>query len=294
MSEPSPSSRNERLALFAAVVASAVAALLLWAFTAYDAVEGARVTTLRPGVRDALSTAALAATASPLLVSLVAFLRRRWVLATLSLFATPVLLVTGLIVAMMVDPAPYHFSSRVEAADGEAYHFGESSFMQGQLLGIFREEARGTFTVTGHRKVVTNGDNPRMTAKIVRPADAVSDEGNRLYLSPEGRFVVGNRHRNCAYLALDTSTGTVWTHTDLWGDQDDGEVRKPVNTLSPFILIGPDDELYPPDVEDLLTQTARCDRSDVQNLPDVVVAEALRHPNPRVRDVAEKLWKPKD
>jgi hypothetical protein len=96
-------------------------------------------------------------------------------------------------------------------------------------------------------------------------------------------MVVGIRHDNCAFLAYDITSKVPWGHAGMFED------NRAINEMSPFVLLGPDDEAMPGDAQRLFSNSEGCPNSDVSLLPDDLLRAATTHPNATVRSTAKRL-----
>lgn len=174
--------------------------------------------------------------------------------------------------AFVSDPAPYQVGPATLADDGRTYHFAESSFLQGQTLVVVRFRDENVFYRNYDALVRTAGDSPQSYLKVVRPAEYQKVPGG---LTRNGDWIVYLRYKNHAFAAYDLRSG-----------EGHGYGSEEIESLSPFLILGEDDELEPKDTADLMNQKA----NPGMGYPH---ADALRsgllHRNPRVRVFAQQL-----
>ena len=124
----------------------------------------------------------------------------------------------------------------------------------------------------------TNGDSPRSWMMVVRPSSfkmpAKSDPYGMIAFSPDGK-VLGLRYSNHCYMMWDASESRFYGHGDI-------------ETISPFVLIRYEDDLYEPDVESLLKLLR--EREAGPGVPSrETLTEALDHKNPNVRGLTRDI-----
>jgi len=204
------------------------------------------------------------------------FCRRRVLLPVLAIVTAVVLMPAGLVLRFLRAPADWTLHDTLTAPDGKRYAFLNYSFLQAQIMALTEVAAEGPVRVTCRVIGTNNGDWPRSWTPVVRPAAQAHEGHGQLYLS-EGGMLVGIRYQNRCFLAYDRKTGRFFGHGD-------------VETISPFVLIGPTTKMHPPDVKALLAavktpiQEGEGGRVDPGRL-----REALQHPNGEVRKLARKL-----
>jgi len=178
--------------------------------------------------------------------------------------------------------APWRVEDRLETADGRAYLFLDSSFLQGQTMALATLEEDNPIWLQAHVHGTTNGDSPRSWASVVRPSPLRVDDYGQLYLGPQG-LLLGIRYENHCYLAYDPATDRLWAQED-------------VLNLSPFTLLDRNSKLHAPDVAS--TEQALRDGGDSWSLPGPTTAGVPRaaalqadstHSNPEVPPLA-KRW----
>jgi len=203
-------------------------------------------------------------------------IRRRVLLPVLALVTALVLMPTGLVLRFIRTPVDWTLHDTLTAPDGTRYAFLDYSFLQGQTMALAEVTADGPVRMTCRVIGTNNGDWPRSWTPVVRPATQAHEGYGQLYLSPAG-VLVGIRYRNRCFLAYDRKTGRFFGHGD-------------VETISPFVLIGPSTRMYPPDVTALLAavKTPAQEGEGGRVNPDRL-REALQHPNGEVRKLARKL-----
>lgn len=228
------------------------------------------VTVLQPMVTWLLSLASLGCFCG-LLVFGVLGIYRRAIATTLVAFLTALLCPFACCTSFVRNLPQWVVHNELKASDGSIYYFAESSFLQGQILMLARLREQTTFTRTFEPLVVTNGDHPRSYLRIVRPAGAENTVG-QLYLT-DGNWLLGLGSANECYFAYDLGAKRAYGHGD-------------VEALSPFLALGNATEPHEPDVVWLLNagnqaQLGFPKRESIQ--------QGLKHPNPRVREIASKL-----
>ena len=134
---------------------------------------------------------------------------------------------------MAVNLAPWTIHGQVQTPDGKRYAFCDSSFLQGQTMAIAEVEHVAWHSTTYRVMVVTNGDDPRSWASIIRPAGSPDSYG-QLYLC--NNFLIGVRYDNRCFLAYDLQNSQAHGHGAI-------------ESLPPFICLQPADEPNPADLE---------------------------------------------
>jgi len=195
--------------------------------------------------------------------------------------------------ARLSNIAPWEIKSELTDKTGDSYYFMNSSFMQGQTMAITRGIKETMFARDMKFIGTNNGDSPRSWASVIRPAGRLEDGYGQLYMTEKG-LLAGVRFDNKCYLAYNTVSGRFYGHGD-------------VGTLSPFILIGPSDSLYKPDVDAVIsmakkrvkillnstgavTASALMKGEEGPGYPSLeTLKAALDHENGEVKKLAEKL-----
>lgn len=166
---------------------------------------------------------------------------------------------------------PWTLHGTVTDADGSEYVFCDTSFLQGQVMAIGRIKNISLLGTRIEVLVSTRGDSPSTWASIVRPAPP-RDIYGQLYLTND-RKLVGVRRDNHCYLVYDLAKDRFYGYDE-------------VETISPFICLDSDDDLYEPDV-DAIRKTILTSEPGWNGYPRRETLEAgLEHPNPAVREVA--------
>jgi len=106
-------------------------------------------------------------------------------------------------------------------------------------------------------------------------ADKTSQTGQLILVNDT---LIGLPHDNHCYLAYDLSSET------FYSDQT-------ILSLSPYLCLGPDDTPLENDVQEL---TRALQETDADSLNWQTIEAGLTHPNPKVREIAEKLLKHKE
>ncbi|NIM05704.1 MAG: hypothetical protein GTN69_13285 [Armatimonadetes bacterium] len=243
--------------------------------------------------------------------------RRLWA----NLYA--VLVVIGLPMMMAVGHGMYYMSgpwrdlASLRAKNGTVYHLQYQGVLQGRIYALSEKLERDQFFLNTRVVGLTNGDSPRYWASVVLPKGMppVKDSTERdtfwstrwitgftshpsrqmLVSSPDGNILVSvypdaeeftTAHAtvkvNKANLAYDLRTGEYYGAPACKGSKD-------IEGISPFILIGEDDEPDPGDVEEICSFVEKQDllpsssnyHSGVPYI-EVLQKETL-HPNPHVR-----------
>lgn len=149
-------------------------------------------------------------------------------------------------------------------ASGKTYYFLKQE--NGEKVALATGKS-GWFGIRAKIEIVEAG-SPFHPVQIIRPAGAISILG-QVYVG-DGGVVAGIWEGNECYLAFDPKLESSTSRGDIW-------------EISPFVLCGPKTELNKADVLDLL-QSARAGHAEL-----AAIREGLNHPNPAVREVAQKL-----
>lgn len=172
-------------------------------------------------------------------------------------------------------------SGLVVDSKGTEYHALVESFMQGQTLTIARlNSVRGS---TKNYEVLVSSpfDSPKYYLRLVRPATA--KDGTMIHLVDD-HLVISCLGDNRAFGAYDLATETAYNcpfpiHPELVD----------IKTLSPFVMLKPEDELNESDVKDVLNDFVGDSLQNGPDLPLKAVEAELTNPNPRVREIAAKI-----
>ncbi len=175
----------------------------------------------------------------------------------------------------VLDPGYCTLGQYTDGPDGETYCTLYYGFGQGVTVALGRVAHTDGFDWYVEVLGETGFDYPRSWAPMVRPAaDAVA--GSPLYVTGSGMllYVVDNK----CWLAYDTTTHRFIGH---------GEVEQ----LSPFLMIGPNAELYAPDIERISSGSRGGGLGETIRPNPQRLREALSHPNAAVRDAAREMLK---
>jgi len=162
------------------------------------------------------------------------------------------------------------------ATDGETYFIlRKEEFLVGSGEALGRLTSRSPF----HQSFEVLGENPPHDmpnwAPVVRPVTPVSYATYRLVVTPDGELLLLAHGRQC-HMHYDPKTGTFC---------GDGEL----DWISPFILIDETAELASADVDKII-ESIRSDWEDDPGRPKrETLVKALEHPDPYVRDAAQKM-----
>lgn len=193
-------------------------------------------------------------------------------------FAVCSLIVTGssplvFIGALIADLGAHEDVESIRCQDGAEYHMLASHFLQGSHLAIGRLEGQDLF----HNRMRVVAWSPWEEAfgylGIVRPKTLLG--GHKLLLT-HSQMLVGVVGENMAFLAYDVKSGR-------WYGQPGDNTEQAVWTLSPFLLLGPEDV---PNEEDF---KALLDPNNFGRPDATAVLADFNNPNPRVREMAKKL-----
>ena len=251
------------------------------------------ITILNPIIKEAIFWISVACFVALLYIGRKKHGNKRTPLASLCL----VIALVGFPLSCSIDTASnvtaWQVQSELTYKVGEKYYFMDYSFLQAQHMAITRRVNETMFTLGTKVVGTNNGDSPRSWASVIRPANKLKEGGGQLYISDHG-LLVGFRYDNRCYLAYDMLADKFYGHGDI-------------ENLSPFVLIGPNDLLYEPDVDALLYEARR----QVQMLEESMTASSaavfltgkegpgypsintlkaeLSHENKEVRKLAKRL-----
>jgi hypothetical protein len=167
--------------------------------------------------------------------------------------------------------------SQVQTADGRNYHVQRKTFFQGQNLALTEEVTHGPLFLDTRVAATGSGVSHFGYPMLVSPRWPKSPTAQmRLRASSDGRWLALLRR-----IPTEDCTEAVLVY--------DRRERKlypleEIRTLSPFLVIGPEDELDPDDVTAL--------RGPAPPFPEVL-ARDLHHPNPRVCALVKELLEKK-
>jgi hypothetical protein len=251
--------------------------LLAFAFlplstTASDAQGDVRqVSILHRGLAEAIPLVLLAGFVQLLAAGVILLVRKRLLFGILLLLVAILASSGAYFVGFIQNLGPWTICDQITTSDGTQYYFIDSSFLQGQTMAIARLKSVDPVSKTLDVLGTNNGDNPRSYLLVVRPASIKPVLYGALYLTPDGRQIVGLRCANECYMVYDLVTRQFFGHDD-------------VEQLSPFLLLNDKSPLYAPDEANIVTSFSN---SDNMGLPTrQSLTEALAHPNPAVRKSA--------
>jgi hypothetical protein len=269
--------RNDRLLCF--ILASfAVAVIMFWLFGAL--IQGVRwsnlLLLLHPKVAASLGLVVCVLMVAPIALGIVAFSRKRRVLGALAVLAPLVTLPAWGFALLLAYALQWSTISAVTTPNGQTYCFLYTSFLQAQEMALARSTAD-----LGVCRVVrvlgeNNGDWPTSWAWMIRP-EGSDDKFGRLFVTDSG-MIVGIGENDKAYLAYDPASNRFYGHSD-------------VESLSPFLLIGPATKMRHDDIEALLKfEEERKDTSDGPGvIREAALRRALKHRNPGVSQLAGSI-----
>lgn len=195
--------------------------------------------------------------------------RRRTVLSLTALGASG-LCVVAPCAAFAQNLAPWGTGPEAIDDAGRRYHFGESSFLQGQTLAIIRYRDENAFYRHYDVLVETTGDSPRSYLRIVYPAGQPRIPGRVFFV--DGWLISLRNDNNSSYMAYDLKTGRAYGY---------GAIEE----LSPFLALDGDDELDPDDCAAFLNESA----APAKGYPTTdAIRTGLDHKNAHVRAFAAK------
>jgi hypothetical protein len=167
--------------------------------------------------------------------------------------------------------------ARVKAPDGYTYHLQLKQAMQGRDYALTIETEGGPLFL--RTRVLADRVLGESDSLGVSPGWPILIHPSGVRLHPTGRAFLVTSHDSqwVSYVTSNEGTWSVCFAYDLTAKRlYRGDDRA---QLSPFLLIGPDDELDPHDVSTLRTRVPG---------PEVLERDA-HHPNPRVRALVREL-----
>ncbi len=203
-----------------------------------------------------------------------AFKCRRWAAARVALELGLLAYPACLIVAFILNPAPWTICSTVAGPDHQTYRFLDSSVLYVKRMTIGRLEGDSLLYQRYYYPGMTDGDSLYSWASVIRPAGAEEQLG-QLYCSTSG-LIVGVRSSNQCYMTFDPSSG------EFLG-------REVVEEVSPFILLGPADALQQTDIERIQSRIREGEPDRPGYPKEHHLRQGLDHPNPEVQRVAKQL-----
>lgn len=232
------------------------------------------ITIIAPFVTKILLWASVIVAACLLILSVLAY---KWPVirfpSVARLFAIVIFPCAGL-THTFLNLGPWTIYGRVTDSAGQSYVFCDSSFLQGQIMAIASVETENLLFSRLKVLGTNNGDSPRSWASVIRPANPQNTYG-QLYLTDQ-HMLAGVRFNNNCYLAYDLASKKIYGH---------GDIEK----ISPFICLDKDDEIHLPDI-DTIWKRIKEGKPGVAGYPHRDALEsAIRHPNQKVRDVAESF-----
>lgn len=234
------------------------------------------VSILQPALDDLLCWLLPAGFLLLLVTAILLLARRRFRLGSLFLLTTICVSFWAMLAGGVRHLARWTICDQVTAPNGTQYCFIDSSFLQGQTMAIARIKSTNWLYMTLEAYGTTNGDSPRSYLLVVRPAPPKPVSYGALHLANQGRLLVGLRYDNRCFLAYDIPNKQFFGH---------GDIEK----LSPFLLLDDKSPPHAPDEADIV-KTMRIPGS--MGLPTrEPLTDALTHPNPAVRQAADKMLK---
>lgn len=190
------------------------------------------------------------------------------------------------LVAVVVSPVVMFFAGIFEAGDyssvamardvdGTEYHLLDSHFLQGSSLAIGRLTKRNAFQTKFDLLIESGCEDTFGFLSLVRP-NRKTDEC--LIALTSNHVVVGAEQGYKCYLAYDLRNRKAYSQSG----NSSGEVSTSIQSMSPFVLLGPHDLPKKEDYKLLFDPKST-------GLPDVKAVEAdLQNPNPAVRVMARR------
>jgi hypothetical protein len=178
---------------------------------------------------------------------------------------------------LMLNISPWYAVGETQS-DGAEYFVLEQSFLQGQQMAMGKLEHKGRFFTHYTCLGITHFDSPRSYAALIFPSQPADSLKGALVQSSNG-LILGLRGNDRCFLAYQPQSGKFLGYGDI-------------EQLSPFVLLGPTDELNPTDVKQIDEALAGPGGFKRAGVPrKETLEEGLKHANPKVRELSEKWLK---